>query len=159
MVLVMVFELHSQVQAPATVASSLDLLWFFTNTSGDAVQSRCSSICRVPVSGAATSFSQSYSQTYDMETDAVINRSSSCDIYDNLFTQSATTCASNVTSNGLPSMSTDDPSTNIDPAATSNAMSSLLHISIFDSSTTAVTNDPLQPDHSIICSSGHGYVH
>ena len=182
------FELQCQVRAPATVASRLDLMWFFSNTSGDTVQIRSetfssldatrvtqnetsgdsllltseisfrrfvspthagSYFCRVSVSGAATSFSQSNSQTYDMETSAVINLSSTCDIYDS-FTQSAMRCAGNVTSTRLLSTSTDDPSTNIDPAATSNAMSSLLHISIFDCSTTMATNNPLQPDRSII---------
>ena len=183
------FELQCQVQAPATVAFGLDLLWFFTNTSGDTVQISSetfssldtirvtqnetsgdsllltseisfrrfvspthagSYFCRVSVSGAATSFSQSNSQTYDMETSVVINLSSTCDVYVNSFTQSARRCAGNVTSTGLPSASTDNPSTNIDPAATSNAMSSLSHISIFDSSTTMATNNPLQPDSSMI---------
>ena len=32
------FELQCQVQAPVTVASRLDLLWFFTNTRGDMIQ-------------------------------------------------------------------------------------------------------------------------
>ena len=32
------FELQCQVQAPATVASRLDLLWFFTNASGDTIK-------------------------------------------------------------------------------------------------------------------------
>ena len=184
------FELQCQVQAPTTVASRLDLLWFFTNTSGETVQISSetfssldatrvtqnetsgdsllltseisfrrfvspthagSYFCRVYVSGAATLFSQSNSQTYDTETSAVINLSSTCVVYLYPFTQSAMKCAGNVTSTRLPSTSTDDPSTNIDPAATSNAMSSLSHISIFDSSTyTMATNNPLQPDRSII---------
>ena len=183
------FELQCQVQAPATAASRLDIMWFFTNTSGDTVQISSetfssldairvtqnettgdsllltseisfrrfvspthagSYFCRVSVSGAATSFSQSNSQTYDMETSAVINLSTTCDNYADSFTQSAMRCAGNVTSTRLLSTSTDDPSTNIDPAATSNAMSSLSHISIFDSSTTMATNNPLQPDRSVI---------
>jgi len=32
------FQLQCQVQAPATVASTLDILWFFTNTSGKTLQ-------------------------------------------------------------------------------------------------------------------------
>ena len=106
--------------------------------------------CRVSVSGAVASFSQSNSQTYDMETDAVINLSSTCEIYADSFTQSTLRCAGNVTSTGLPSASTDNLSTNIDPVATSNVMSSLSHISILDSSITMATNNPLQPDRSII---------
>ena len=183
------FELQCQVQAPATVASRLDLQWFFTNTSGDTLQISSetfssldairvtqnetsgdsllltseisfrrfvspthagSYFCRVSVSGTATSFSQSNSQTYDMETNAVINLSSSCEVYADSFTQSAMRCAGNVTSSGLPSTSTDTPSTNIDTATTSNVMSSLSLISIFDSSTTMATNNLLQLDRSII---------
>ena len=135
------FELQCQVQAPATVASRLDLLWFFTNTIEDTVQISSetfssldtirvtqnetsghsllltseisfrrfvspthtgSYFCRVSVSGAATSFSQSNAQTYDMEASAVINLASTCDNYADSFTQSAMRCAGNVTSTGLP---------------------------------------------------------
>ena len=181
-------ELQCQVRAPATVASRLDLLWFFTNTSGDTVQTSSknfssldtirvtqnetsgdsllltseisfrrfvspthagSYFCRVSVRGAATSFSQSNSQTYDTESAAVINLAT-CDVYADSFTQSAMRCAGNVTSSGLPSTSTYNPSTNIDTATTSNAMSSLSLISIFDSSTIMATNNLLQPDRSII---------
>ena len=183
------FQLQCQVQAPTTVASRLDLMWFFTNTSGDTVQINSESFssldairvtqnetsrdsllltseisfrrfvspthagsyfCRVSANGAATSFSQSNSQTYDLETSAAYNLSSVCSVYADSFTQSAMRCAGNVTSTGLLSTSTDYPSTNIDPAATSNAMSSLSHISIFDSSTTMASNNPLQPDCSVI---------
>ena len=182
------FELQCQVQAPATVASRLDFLWFFTNTSGDTVQISSetfssldairvtqnetsgdsllltseisfrrfvspthagSYFCRVSVSGAATSFSQSNYQTYDSETNYLLNLSP-CDVYAGPFTHSTMRCAGNVTSTGLPSTSTDDPSTNIDSAATSNAMSSLPHISLFDFSTTMTTNNPLQQDRSIL---------
>ena len=178
------FEIQCQVQAPTTVVSRLDLLWFFTNTSGDTVQISSdtftsldtitvtqneasgdsllltseisfkrfvspthagSYFCRVSVSGAATSFSQSNSQTYDMETSAVINLSSTCDNYADSFTQSVMRCAGNVTSTGFPS----DPSTNIDPSATSTAMSPtpMSDTGVFMSMTTI---NPSQSDRSLL---------
>ena len=175
------FELQCQVQAPATVASRLDLLWFFTNTSGHTVQISSdtfssldairvtqnetsgdsllltseisfrrfaspthagSYFCRVSVSGPATSFSQSNSQTYDMETDAVINLSSTCDIYPDSFTQSVMRCAGNVAATGLPTTY---------PAATSSLAMPSSSPSTFNSSITAMaTNNPLQSDHSLL---------
>ena len=178
------FELQCAVDAPATVAASrLDVLWFFTNTSGDTVQissdtfsslNGISSVdgfrgslvlnseisfrrfvspthagsyfCRVSVSGAAASFSQSNSQTYDRENDLL--KHSPCDVYAGPFSHPAFRCAGNITS--IPSTSTDKPSSNIDTAVTSTAMSSLSHISIFDSITTVATNNQLQPDRFIL---------
>ena len=123
------FELQCQVQAPASVASRLDLLWFFTNTSGDTVDITSDTFssldtkrvthnktsgdsllltseisfrrfvfpthagnyfCRVSVSGAAALFSQSNSQTYD------IDSLTPCNIYTNSFTQSFMRCAGNI---------------------------------------------------------------
>ena len=179
------FELQCQVQAPATVASRLDLLWFFTNTSGDTVQISSdtfssldairvtqnetsgdtllltseisfrrfvspthagSYFCRVLVSGAATSFSQSNSQTYDMETINLLNFGP-CDLYGDPFSQSAVRCAGNITSTGLPQTSTNNPSTNIDPTASPNAIYSF---STFDSGITMATKNPSQSNHSIL---------
>ena len=159
------FELQCQVQAPATVASRLDLLWFFTNTSGHTVQISSDTLssldtitvtqneasgdsliltseisfrrfvspthagsyfCGVFVSGAATSFSQSNSQTYDTETSAVINHSSTCDLYPDSFTQLVMRCAVNVTS---------PPTATTYPGATSTAMA---------------TNNPSQSDCSLL---------
>ena len=135
-----IFKLQCQVRAPATIASRLDLLWFFTDTSGDSVQISSdtfssldtirvtqnkttgdsllltseisfrrfvspthagSYFCRASVSEAASSFRQSNSQTYDTETSAVINYSSTCDLYPDSFTQSVMRCAGNVTSIGF----------------------------------------------------------
>ena len=171
------------VDAPATVAG-LDVLWFFTNTSGDTVQisfdtfsslnqiSRVdvfrgslvlnseisfrrfvspthagSYFCQVSVSGAAASFSQSNSQTYDRETDDLLKHSP-CNVYTGPFSHPAHRCAGNITS--IPSTSTDKPSSNIDTAVTSTAMSSLSHISIIDSIATIATNNQLQPDRFIL---------
>ena len=176
------FELQCQVQAPATVASRLDFLWFFTDTSRDTVQISSDTLssldtitvtqnetsgdsllltseisfrrfvspthagsyfCRVTVNGAATSFSQSNSQTYDTETGAVINYSSTCDLYPDSFTQSVVRCAGNVTSSVLPSTATTYP------AATSTAMPSSSP-STFNSITTMATNNPSQSDRSLL---------